>query len=206
MITETGRYLTEQIADKLMNDLGCPLCSLITDFEFKQIAQLQYQITYDDKLREILSDNGGFCDFHFRQFKKIANGKTNIIFLKSIIEARAYKRNNFSIDCHICEKVQLYETELIDAFIKLLSGESSRKFFEKKNGICFPHFRIITEKPETNSIKEWLGRVHIMQIERMQEDFNRMSSFKSFYEIDHEKRRLIYVLIEKLAGRKAGAL
>ncbi len=198
--------IVQELKEKILNEKNCPLCSLVLDFEFNQLSQIQHQVSYDSGIRKNIAGKGGFCDFHFRQFKKIANGKTNIIFLKSIIEEGAYKSDNFNIECLICNKVNIYENELLNSFMEFLFDKINRKNFEETNGICFVHLKMITEFMEDENITKWLSQTHIKQIERMQKDFEYMNSVKSFYEIDREKRKLINILIEKLAGRKTGAL
>ncbi|MFZ0456463.1 MAG: hypothetical protein WCE54_19545 [Ignavibacteriaceae bacterium] len=196
----------EELLERIQTEQGCPICSAILDFEFNQISHVQYDVTYIEEIRKQVAREGGFCDFHFRQFKKIANGKTNILLLKSVVEESAYKKNNFIAECRICVNVNKYEENLIKVFVNLILRKEIRSTFENTNGICFVHLRQVNNLLEDEIIKKWLNEIHVQQIERMQSDFENMSQFKSFYEIERKKRRLINILIEKLAGRKTGAL
>lgn len=185
---------------------GCPLCSMLSDYEFNLLAQTQYDVVNNEKIRNQIAQNGGFCDFHFRQFKKIANGKTNILLLKSIIEAGSYKKKNFTINCDICKSVDIYESEIIKTLPSFLNDKSFRSGFEKSSGICFNHLNMVIELISDKDILTWLINTHVKQIERLQADFNQMNGIESFYEIDLSKRKLINILIEKLAGRKTRSL
>ncbi len=196
----------EKLFWKMENESGCPVCSLLMDYEFNLLANIQYDITNDDSLRKQIAMGGGFCDFHFRQFKKIANGKTNIVFLKTIIEVGPYKKENFKINCKICEKVHEYEIAAVQIFTNLLSTVETAAKFEQSNGICFDHLKMANNFIKDVALRTWLGRTHIYQIERMKEDFVYMNGISSFYEIDREKRGLINALIQKLTGRKSGGL
>ncbi len=185
---------------------GCPVCSILMDFEFKFISKIQYSITKDKTYREEIAAEGGFCDFHFRQFKKIANGKTNISLLKTIIESGSYKNKNFVIDCRICKEVDNYEEEAIQSFLVFLNDNDAKSKFEKSNGICFDHLRMLTKLIPDLETLEWFYNTHFNQISSLQSDFDAMNKIKSYYEIDRDKRKLINILIEKLAGRKTRSL
>ena len=206
MKSENKKSTKEELSERISTENGCPLCSMMMDYEFNQIAHIQYEVSNNKIIREMIASEGGFCDFHFRQFRKIANGKTNISLLKSIIEAGAYKEENFQIECRLCKSVNEYEYNLLRVFAEFLSEKEKRTQHEKTNGICFSHLKRLNDFIEDENTKCWLHKVHIEQIERMQTDFDFMNALKSFYEIDREKRKLINILIEKLAGKKIGGL
>jgi hypothetical protein len=206
MKSENIKSIKEELSERVSTEDGCPLCSMMMDYEFNQIAHIQYEVSNNKNIREMIASEGGFCDFHFRQFRKIANGKTNISLLKSIIEVGAYKKENFQIECRLCKSVNEYEYNLLRVFTEFLSEKEKRTQHEKTNGICFIHLKQVKYLIEDENIKGWLQKIHIEQIERMRTDFDFMNALKSFYEIDRKKRKLINILIEKLAGRKIGGL
>lgn len=185
---------------------GCPICNAIIDYEFDLLSKLQYEIHNNEKLRKEVADEGGFCDFHFRQFKKVAGGLTNIALLKSLIESISYKKDNYKIDCRLCKQVNSFENFLVKAQDELLKDESFRQEFSGTTGLCFEHFNMVITVCGNIEIKEWLNEIHIEQIKRMRTAFEGMLKYKSFIEIDREKRALINVMIEKFAGRKTHAL
>ncbi len=190
----------------LNSKAGCPACNAIIDYEFDLLSKLQYQIHNDEEVRKAVAEEGGFCDFHFRQFKKIAGGFTNIALLKSLIESSSYEEDNFKIECRLCSQVDRFENLLIAAQVELLRDGSFRKKFYDTMGLCFEHFDKVILICDNEDIKNWLKRIHVEQVKRMIEDFEYMQTFKSFYEIDREKRALINTMIEKFAGRKTHAL
>lgn len=185
---------------------GCIICSLVMDYEFNLISKLQFNISTDKIIREEVAAEGGFCDFHFRQFKKIANGKTNILLLKSIIESGSFRNKNFLANCRICSDINQYEQKVVEIFPFLFNNQNFRKSFENSIGICFDHLKMVTNIIENKNISDWLFNTHMNQIGRLQKDFDDMNKIKSFYEIDRNKRKLINILIEKLAGRKTRSL
>ncbi len=190
----------------LNSKAGCPVCNAIIDYEFDLLSKLQYEIHNNESVRKEVAEEGGFCDFHFRQFKKVAGGFTNIALLKSLIESSSYADNNFRINCRLCKQVDSFENSLITVQYELLKDESFKKKFCDTIGLCFEHFNQVILICDNEDIKNWLKEIHVEQIKRMREDFDFMLTFKSFYEIDREKRALINTMIEKFAGRKTHAL
>ncbi len=190
----------------LNSKAGCPVCNAIIDYEFDLLSKLQYEIHNNESVRKEVAEEGGFCDFHFRQFKKVAGGFTNIALLKSLIESNSYADNNFRINCRLCKQVDSFENSLITVQYELLKDESFKKKFCDTIGLCFEHFNQVILICDNEDIKNWLKEIHVEQIKRMREDFDFMLTFKSFYEIDREKRALINTMIEKFAGRKTHAL
>jgi len=90
----TNLIAKENLLERLLIESGCALCSMVMDYEFNFIAQLQNKIANDEPVRIKIAEQGGFCDYHFRKLKRIAGGKTFIVFLKTIIEVFYYKRVN----------------------------------------------------------------------------------------------------------------
>jgi hypothetical protein len=209
MIIDYKNIILENISPKtglLNSKAGCPVCNAIIDYEFDLLSKLQYEIHNNESVRKEVAAEGGFCDFHFRQFKKVAGGFTNIVLMKSLIENGSYTNNNFKINCRLCKQIDSFENSLITAQYELLKDESFKKKFSGTTGLCFEHFNQVISICNNEDLKNWLKEIHIRQIKRMKEDFDFMLTFKSFYEIDRGKRALINTMIEKFAGRKTHAL
>lgn len=198
--------IKQEILYKIDNEQGCSLCSLILDFEFQLLSKMQLDVSNDENVRNRIARKGGFCDFHFRQFKKITNGKTRIVFLKAILDQEAYKKESFKVDCTLCKSIENYEQELIENLIEILTEEQTLKKFEVSNGICFDHLQKVKNLLVDLQLKKYLHEITIKQLNRLKEDFEYMSKIDSYYEIDHSKRNLINALIQKLTGRKSGGL
>lgn len=194
------KEIKNKIIAKMNEGDGCPLCSTLLDHEFNQIAELQYAITFDEKVRREIADEGGFCDFHFRQFKKISSGKTNIIFLETIIET-GNLRYDYYKNCRICKSVEVYEKSLIVTEHKLLESGQFKERFKNSLGLCFPHLRQLMIFGGSD-LSNWLMEINIEQFKRALPDLREMAKVKSYFHIDKEKRKLINIIIEKLAGRK----
>lgn len=198
-------FIEGLLINSMNSEAGCPLCSVVLDYEFEFLAKLQYKVSNDSSFRKEIANKGGFCDYHFRQFKKIANKKTNILLLKSIIEEKFYHKEKFIIDCCICKAVNNYERKCIETFIKIFQDDINKKKYEETNGICFIHLMQIKNITGDINFIHWLEKNYIQHIEKLGPVFEEMSN-RSFYEIEREKRMLINVLIEKLTGRKSRSL
>ncbi|NMB82051.1 MAG: hypothetical protein GYA14_09560 [Ignavibacteria bacterium] len=198
--------IKQEVIYKIEHESGCPLCSLILDFEFQLLSKLQLDVSNDENVRNRIARKGGFCDFHFRQFKKITNGKTRIVFLKAILDQESYKKEAFKIDCSLCKNIENYEKELIENILRILDDEQTLKIFEVSNGICFDHLQKVESIIDNERLKKNLHAINIKQLDRLKEDFDYMNKIDSYYEIDHSKRNLINALIQKLTGRKSGGL
>jgi hypothetical protein len=196
--------IKNKILEKMSKKRGCPLCSLISDHELSVLSKLQYLINHEEKIRIEIAVEGGYCDFHFRQFKKIANGKTNIILLKTILEYGVFNAD-YKIQCRICKLVDDFEKNLIKTGYELLKNEKFRNKFTAMPGLCFPHLKEVT-KLCTKDLSEKVWEINAVQFKQILHDFTEMQQIKSFYEIDRWKRDLINIFIEKLAGRRTRGL
>jgi len=63
----------EQIFNKMREVRRCPVCALLEDLEFEILCQFQYDLTRNEGVRTAIAKAGEFCDFHFLQFRKLAN-------------------------------------------------------------------------------------------------------------------------------------
>jgi hypothetical protein len=202
--------MEESIQQKLLAEIsenkGCPVCSLVNDYEFDLLAKLQYKITREKKVRSEIALHRGFCGFHFRRFKKISNWKTKIFLLKDLIEINDFNVLEFLPDCCICSSIGKYEEEILPFAINLLKKEEFKQQFAKTLGLCYPHLNMMKKMINSEELISWLTRANEKQIKRTLKDLNEMAVIKSYYEIDFEKRELVNSLIEKLAGRETKGL
>jgi len=195
----------KEIIKKIKNKINCPLCSIITDYEFNLLAKIQYDITYDENFRKQIASEGGFCDFHFKQFKKIANAKTNMFLLLSIIESEVYMNIDFENHCRLCKSIDLLEKKLVKYTVDLFHDFEFQNIFENSYGLCNVHIKTVLKEIKEDELRDWIIKIHREQIESLKSDLHSMSSVKSYFEISADKRKLICFLIEKFAGRKSGA-
>ena len=197
---------TEKIFEKIENEQGCPLCSMVMDYEFNMLATIQYEVTQNDSVRKQIAMEGGFCDFHFRQFKKIANYKTNILLLKALVEFGMHKDVNANINCRFCNAVDQFEDELIRYASELFTDKNFLDRFNMSNGLCVIHLRKILGNINDEELKRIILQIHRDQIDSFKPTLEMMNSATSYLNVDISKRGLINVIIQKLVGRKTAGL
>ncbi len=196
----------EKIKKIMAESEECPVCSIAIDYEFDMLAKIQYDITHDESLRAEVAKEGGFCDFHFKQFKRIANFKTSTLLLQSILENGFFKNITAEIDCRICKTVNQIERDLINDLAVLFNDVNFRNKFEKSNGVCAVHLKDILKVIDQEELKEWLIKTHREQIERFKPILEELNSANSYWNIEMSKREFVNLLIQKFAGRKTAGV
>jgi hypothetical protein len=198
--------LDEGIINKMGNEHGCPICSLLLEYEFDMLAKIQFGITHDKSLRMEVASEGGFCDFHFRQFKRIANFKTNTMLLQAIVESGYYKNVVAEINCRFCRVIDKAENELINDMAELLANIDFQNRYEQSNGVCVVHLKRILETIKQDDLKEQLIKIHCEQVERLKLILEELNSAESYWNIEMGKREFVNILIQKFAGRKTAGV
>ena len=200
------RGFKEKIKKTIDGSKGCPICSIVLEYEFDLLAKIQYGISQDESLRREIAIEGGFCDFHYRQFKRLANFKTNTLLLQSIVESGFFKNTAAEINCRICRVINKAEDGLINDMTELLAGKDFQNNFEQSYGVCAVHLKGILKVIKPEGLKEWLVRIHQQQIERYKTILEELNSANSYWDIEMGKREFVNLLIQKFAGRKTAGV
>jgi len=186
----------------VQSEARCPLCVLMEDREFEVISQLQYTVTRDEAVRRSIAHEGGFCDFHFRQFRKIANSETNAILLITMVNEYVRHRWATNITCRICADIARLEKGLLDDLARLLHLVAFRHLFAESGGVCLGHLSSLQERCKSDELAMWLGETQIRQMERLMPDLVAMRTL-SYFDATHSQRSCIVRVVEKYVGRKA---
>ena len=194
--------LKEKLLEKIKDESGCPLCALVMDHEFSLLADIQYDIVRYESLRKEVAAEGGFCDYHFRQFKKISNYKTSIPLLKAIIESGIHKDIYANINCRLCKEINQFEDELIKQTSSLFYDFNFQEIYKKSNGICVIHLKGIIKNIQNEKLRTAIEQFHNEQIDRFKPMLETMSATESYLDIPFSNRELVNILIQKFAGRK----
>jgi hypothetical protein len=189
------------ILRKMEKSLYCPLCSLIDDAEFDMMSHLQYDVTHKPDVREAVAEEGGFCDFHFRQFRKIATAKTNALLLMAMIERFGKSEKQFIVNCRFCAHTEGYEGRLTEAMSHMLTENSFRVIYADHRGMCKGHLGSLTELISDEKTRKWLGAVHRNQMLR-ETPFLEQIATKSYYDTSRLARGSIPRTTEKFVGRR----
>jgi sarcosine oxidase delta subunit len=190
-----------EIFKKMEQSLYCPLCSLVEEVEFDTLADLQYDVTHRHEVREAVAEEGGFCDYHFRQFRKIASAKTNALLLIAMLERFAQPEMHFVVSCRFCSHLDEYEGRLIEAFSHMLTDSSFQVRYADHNGLCKRHLKSVRVLVSNEITRGWLVEVHRSQMLK-EIPFLEQIATKSYYDASRLARGSISRTVEKFVGRR----
>jgi hypothetical protein len=195
----------EKILKKIEESMRCPLCSLVDGEEFNMLSHLQYDVSQDPEVREAVAREGGFCEFHFRQFRKIANARTNALLLIALVEQFSKRDNHLTLNCRLCAHLDDYEAHLIEAVISLLKETSFRENYEMHTGLCLEHLSAVRPLMVDDDLQRWLNDVCRIQMQRETASLEQMAT-KSYYDTSRLVRGSVSRTVEKFVGRRALSL
>jgi len=191
----------QRILDKMEHSLYCPLCSLLDDTEFDLMARLQYDVTTQREVREAVAEEGGFCDYHFRQFRRIANAKTNAFLLMAMVNRYSQLETQFVVRCRFCGRLNEYERQLTEAICHLLGESSFQARYSDHRGMCKYHLRSVEALVSDEAIRAWLAGMHREQMQRELPFLEELAT-NSYYDTSRLARGSIPRTIEKFVGRR----
>ena len=191
----------QKISRKMEQSLYCPVCSLVDDEEFEMLSMLQYDVTRQPDTREAVVNEGGFCEYHFRQFHKIATSKTNALLLRAMVEHFARPETQFVVNCRFCNHLDEYEGQLVKAIIHMLAENSFQVFYAEHRGMCKRHLRSAEAMVSDEATRGWLEEVHRSQMLR-EIPFLEQLATKSYYDTSRLERGSVSRSIEKFVGRR----
>jgi len=192
----------EEVLRRLREEQRCPLCAMVREREFDILSHLQYQVTHDEALRNTIAEEGGFCDFHFRQFRKLANAETNSLLLITMVQAYSSQGNSVQATCRLCSELALYESSILEATVGLMAEESARAAYADSSGLCLIHMHAVEQRLDDPHVRLWLRAMQSQQMKRNLPSLVAMST-RSFFDTTQSQRSSILCIVEKFVGRKA---
>jgi len=197
----TTEYESE-IRKQMVEERRCPVCVIVQNKEFDILSQLQYDVTQDASLRKAIARERGFCDFHFRQFKRIANSETNALLLLALVVEHCSRDLPGHRNCRICEELVPYEERILTELVALFASDSFREFYWRCSGLCLLHMRNVQDQMALPDVNSWLNEVQRQQLQRDVPALLEMST-RSFFATTHSQRGSIACMVEKFVGRKS---
>jgi len=194
--------LEDRLKNKLEKFLRCPVCALLDDFEFDVLCTLQFDVIHDNTLRNTIASEGGFCDFHFRQFRKVANSKTNALLLLAIINHYMQSNMEYSLHCRLCKASAEYEHTLLASFLSLIEDSAFREVYANQCGLCIGHLGSLLAIDTTVTMKAWLNEVLRATVRKDIPALQEMATL-SYFETAPSSRGSIVRSTERFAGRRA---
>jgi len=179
----------------------CPVCHLIDNEEFDMLSRVQYDVTHSPEVREAIVNEGGFCEFHFRQFRKIANAKSNGLLMIAMVEHYSRPENALKLECRFCAYLDGIERNLLEAMLSLLEDITFREKYDRHTGLCLGHLDAVIRRTNQVELKEWLISTQREQMKREIPYLEQMAT-QSYYDTSNAARGSLVRTVEKFVGRR----
>jgi hypothetical protein len=187
---------------KKMEESGrCPVCHMMDNEEFDMLSHIQYDVTHNPEVREAIVDEGGFCEFHFRQFRKIANARSNSLLMTAMVERYSQPENEFTINCRFCFHLDEMERNLLVAVRSLLKDKAFREKYAAHTGLCLGHLDAVIRQIDQIEMKKWLARIQREQMKQEIPYLEQMAT-QSYYDTSNVARGSLVRTVEKFVGRR----
>ncbi len=185
-----------------MDESGrCPVCHLIDNAEFDMLSHVQYDVTHNTNVREAIVNEGGFCEFHFRQFRKIANARSNGLLMIAMVERYSRPENALKLRCRFCAYLDRLEQHLLDAMLLLLKDITFRENYRRHTGLCLGHLDVVIRQIDQFEMKEWLTSTQWEQMKKEIPYLEQMAT-QSYYDTSNVARGSLVRTVEKFVGRR----
>jgi len=188
---------------------GCLICHVLDKEETDFMAQLQYQIIKEDKVRQDVVSSNGYCNFHFHQMARLASPMGNAVLTKGLIdsEIKEIERGSFGptlrIDCPVCKYADEREEFYVKEFTALLSERSFRKEYEATDGLCRIHLKRVLNLLQGGELHQFMLASHIMHLRLLRVELETfISKVRSTSRDFKEEKNSWLVAIEKMAGKR----
>jgi len=148
--------------EKLAASQHCLFCTRLWKSVLDFYARLPYDLVHDRNKRREFSGEGALCHSHLWQLASMASSTTMSLLLAEIAgeatrglstEASCYRKSprllrkstDLKDSCRVCAYTKDVETQLQEEFKKLLAKPEGLAAFQKSNGFCLRHTRLIID-------------------------------------------------------------
>jgi len=191
----------QKIIRKMEESGRCPVCHLIDNEEFDMLSRVQYEVTHSPEVREAIVNEGGFCEFHFRQFRKIANARSNGLLMAAMVNRYAQAECQLNTKCRFCAHLDKFEENLLATFLFLLKDQKFCEKYAKHTGLCFGHLNDVSHQVKLPGIRVWLRAIQLEQLKKELPFLEQMAT-QSYYETSNVARGSLVRTVEKFVGRR----
>jgi len=145
-----------------LQTLGCPVCDHLNDALFAHFSSLQHDLSYDEKVRKALADEGGLCRFHAWQLAAFSSARGLAKGLPLLLSRIANELHRMldhgneegvgqtvpgggSVDCRVCALFRQEEEAYLTRLIKFLDREEGRSIYGTSQGVCLRHLGLLVK-------------------------------------------------------------
>jgi hypothetical protein len=161
-----------------MRDLktrGCPVCDSMEDALLSCLARWQHDLVEDETTRKMFAEEGGFCRTHLWQLaafsspQGLAKGFPPLLsrLTKTLLQAAdGIDANNGAPspplpraeNCRVCSLLRAEERIYVAELASFLDSEEGRAVYERSQGLCLRHLRILIQSDPSGDSAAFLLR------------------------------------------------
>ncbi len=199
----------ERSLREAFNYRGCAICHVLDRDESDFMAQLQYQIVKDEKIRQGVVSSKAYCNFHFYQMARLTSPIVNAVLAKDLINKEIceieYETSGITdeVDCSVCNHAIEREDFYLEQFKALLHERSFQKEYDGTDGLCRIHLKRVLDSLKESDLSQYLLKTHLMHLKLLRVELETFISKVRSTERDMgSEKDSWWIAIEKWVGKK----
>jgi len=198
-----GRSLREAF-----NYRGCAICHMLDRDESDFMAQLQYKIVKDEKVRQQLVSSKAYCNSHFYEMARLTSPIVNAVLTKDLIKEEICEIEKTSkiideVDCSVCNHVREREDFYLEEFKALLQEGSFQKEYDSTDGLCRIHLKRVLDSLKKSELSQYLLKTHLIHLKVLRVELETfISKVRSTKRDMGAEKNSWLVAIEKWVGKR----
>ena len=198
-----GRSLREAF-----NYRGCAICHMLDRDESDFMAQLQYKIVKDEKVRQQLVSSKAYCNSHFYEMARLTSPIVNAVLTKDLIKEEICEIEKTSkiideVDCSVCNHVREREDFYLEEFKALLQEGSFQKEYDSADGLCRIHLKRVLDSLKKSELSQYLLKTHLIHLKVLRVELETfISKVRSTKRDMGAEKNAWLVAIEKWVGKR----
>ena len=198
-----GRLLREAF-----NYRGCAICHMLDRDESDFMAQLQYKIVKDEKVRQQLVSSKAYCNSHFYEMARLTSPIVNAVLTNDLIKEEICEIEKTSriideVDCSVCNHVREREDFYLEEFKALLQEGSFQKEYDSTDGLCRIHLKRVLDSLKKSELSQYLLKTHLIHLKVLRVELETfISKVRSTKRDMGAEKNAWLVAIEKWVGKR----
>ena len=205
---EQGERMDRSLREAL-NYRGCLICHMLDKDETNYMANLQYQIIKDVKVRQDLVSSKGYCNSHFYLMARLSSPLVNAVLTRDLIEREiqeiegGFPGSNCKIICPVCRYVAEREDFYLKEFENLLLDKGFQKQYEGTDGLCRIHLKRVLNLMKECELYQFLLTTQVLHLKILRSELETfISKVRSTSQDMGDEKNSWWVAIEKWIGKK----
>ena len=172
------------------------------------MAQLQYKIVKDEKVRQQLVSSKAYCNSHFYEMARLTSPIVNAVLTKDLIKEEICEIEKTSkiideVDCSVCNHVREREDFYLEEFKALLQEGSFQKEYDSTDGLCRIHLKRVLDSLKKSELSQYLLKTHLIHLKVLRVELETfISKVRSTKRDMGAEKNSWLVAIEKWVGKR----